>query len=117
MDFEDETDVLLSKLLPKSAKRCRWIYEYDFGDGWRHEVLFEGFPPIEPKMKYPLCLEGERACPPEDCGGTPGYCDYLDAIADPEHEQHNEMLEWRGTFDPEAFDAKKATKEMRKVKP
>ena len=116
MDFEDETDVLLSKLLPKSAKRTRWIYEYDFGDGWRHEVLFEGFPPSDPKAKYPLCLEGERACPPEDCGGPWGYADYLAAIADPEHEQHEEMLEWRGPFDPEAFDAKRATKEMRKVK-
>jgi len=116
MDFEDETDVLLSKLLPKSAKRCQWVYEYDFGDGWRHEVLFEGFPPSDPKAKPPLCLEGERACPPEDCGGPPGYADYLEAIADLEHEQHDEMLEWRGPFDPEAFDAKKATKEMRNVK-
>ena len=116
MDFEDETDVLLSKLLPKSSRKARWIYEYDFGDGWRHEVVFEGFPPIDPKAKVPLCLEGERACPPEDCGGPPGYGDYLDAIADPENEQHEEMLEWRGAFDPEAFDAKKATKEMRKVK-
>ena len=115
MDFEDETDVLLSKLLPKSSRKARWVYEYDFGDGWRHEVLFEGFPPIDPKAKSPLCLEGERACPPEDCGGPPGYGDYLAAIADPQHEQHEEMLEWRGPFDPEAFDAKKATKEMRKV--
>ncbi len=117
MDFEDETDVLLSKLLPKSAKRTRWVYEYDFGDGWRHEILFEGFPPIDPKVKAPLCLEGERACPPEDCGGPPGYVNYLDAIADPEHEQHDEMMEWRGPFDPLAFAAKKATKEMRKVNP
>ena len=115
-DFEDETDVLLSKLLPRSVKRTRWIYEYDFGDGWRHEVLFEGFPPIDPKAKVPLCLEGERACPPEDCGGPPGYADYLDAIADPKNEQHEEMLEWRGPFDPEAFDANKATKAMRKLK-
>ena len=53
MDFEDETDVLLSKLLPKSSRKARWIYEYDFGDGWRHEVLFEGFPPADPKAKYP----------------------------------------------------------------
>ena len=116
MDFEDETDVLLSKLLPKSSRKARWIYEYDFGDGWRHEVLFEGFPPNDPKAKSPLCLEGERACPPEDCGGPWGYGDYLAAIADPQHEQHEEMLEWRGPFDPEAFDPRKATKEMRKVK-
>jgi hypothetical protein len=116
MDFEDETDVLLSKLLPKSSRKVQWLYEYDFGDGWRHEVLFEGFPPADPKAKSPICLEGERACPPEDCGGPPGYADYLDAIADPQHEQHVELLEWRGPFDPEAFDAKKATKAMSKVK-
>ena len=60
--------------------------------------------------------EGERACPPEDCGGPWGYADYLAAIADPQHERHEELLEWRGPFDPEAFDAKKATREMRKVK-
>jgi len=116
-DFEDETDVLLSKLLPKSKKKIRWLYEYDFGDGWRHEVLFEGFPPLDPKTKPPVCLEGERACPPEDCGGPPGYANYIDAIADPEHEQHQEMLEWRGSFDPSVFDTKKATKRIRKVKP
>ena len=116
MDFEDETLVLLSKLLPKSAKRTRWIYEYDFGDGWRHDVLFEGCPPLDPKVKYPLCLEGERACPPEDCGGSSGYVDYLAAIADPNHEQHEEMLEWRGPFDPDEFDPTKATEKMRKMK-
>lgn len=116
MDFKDETDVRLSKLIPKSGRPSRWIYEYDFGDDWRHEVLFEGFPPADPKAKYPLCVEGQRACPPEDCGGPWGYADYLAAIRDPKHEQHEEMLEWRGPFDPSAFDAKKATKEMRKIK-
>lgn len=116
MDFEDETGVLLSKLLPKSSRKARWIYEYDFGDGWRHEVLFEGFPPIEPKAKSPTCLEGERACPPEDCGGTWGFANYLAAIADPRHDQHEEMRGWRGPFDPEVFEAKMATKQMRKVK-
>jgi Plasmid pRiA4b ORF-3-like protein len=79
-------------------------------------IEFEGFPPNDPKAKYPLCLEGERACPPEDCGGPWGYGDYLDAIADRQHERHEEKLEWRGLFDPAAFDAKKATKEMKKVK-
>jgi hypothetical protein len=92
-------------------------YEYDFGDGWEHEVLFEGSPPVDPKAKYPLCLEGERACPPEDCGGVWGYGDFLAAIANPKHEEHESMLEWiGGRFDPEVFDSKKATKKMRKVK-
>ena len=120
MDFgletEDQSEAVLSALLPKTKRKARWIYEYDFGDGWRHEVLFEGFPPAEPKAKHPLCLEGARACPPEDCGEPWGYADYLAAIADPEHEQHEETLEWRGSFDPDAFDAKTATKEMRKIK-
>jgi hypothetical protein len=116
MDFEDETDVLPSKLLPKSSRKARWIYEYDFGDGWRHEVLFEGFPTNDPRAKYPLCLEGGRACPPEDCGGPTGYASYLSVIADPKHEQHEEMLGWRGPFDPEVFDANMTTKEMRNVK-
>ena len=116
LEMEDETKVLLSSLLPKSVKRTRWIYEYDFGDGWRHEILFEGYPPLEKGQKYPLCVEGERACPPEDCGGPWGYADYLAALADPHHQQHDELLEWRGPFDPEAFDAKKATAVMRKVR-
>jgi hypothetical protein len=119
MDFGletiDETGVPLGKLIPKSGRKSRWAYEYDFGDGWRHEVQFEGFPPADPKAKYPVCVEGGRACPPEDCGGPWGYADYLAALADPKHEQHEEMLEWRGPFDPEAFDANRATREMRKV--
>lgn len=116
LDFEDETDIFLSKLIPKSGRKSRWIYEYDFGDGWRHEILFEGFPPADPQAKYPLCVEGERACPPEDCGGPGSYPNYLAAITNPQHEQHMEMLEWRGPFDPEAFDAKKATRKMSKAK-
>jgi hypothetical protein len=115
LEMIDETDVPLSTLIPKSGRKARWIYEYDFGDGWRHEILFEGFAPVDPKAKYPQCVEGERACPPEDCGGAWGYADYLAAIADPQHERHEELLEWRGAFDPDAFDAKKATREMRKV--
>ena len=99
----NEAKVSLKKLIPASGRRCRWIYEYDFGDGWRHEVVFEGFPTAAPKAKYPLCVEGARACPPEDCGGPWGYEEYLAAIRDPQHEQHQDMLEWRGAFDPEAF--------------
>ncbi|MBN9519479.1 plasmid pRiA4b ORF-3 family protein [bacterium] len=115
METEDESAAVLSGLLPKTKRKARWVYEYDFGDGWRHEVLFEGVPPAHPKAKYPQCVEGARACPPEDCGGPWGYADFLAAVSDPEHEQHEEMLEWRGPFDPEAFDPRKATKEMRAV--
>lgn len=89
----------------------------DFGSD-RHKVVFEGFPPADPKARYPLCIEGERACPPEECGGPWGYADYLAAIRDPQHEKHESMLEWiGGRFDPDEFDVKKATKAMKKGQP
>jgi hypothetical protein len=119
-DFEgvDSTTTNLSQILPKTSKRFSFKYEYDFGDGWEHEVLFEGSPPVDPKAKYPLCLEGERACPPEDCGGVWGYGDFLKAISNPKHEEHESMLEWiGGRFDPVEFDPKKATREMKKGLP
>jgi hypothetical protein len=113
-ECEDSTRTLLSDILPKTGKRFAFQYEYDFGDGWEHEVLFEGNPPVDPKAKYPLCVEGERACPPEDCGGVWGYGDFLEAIRNPKHEEHESMLEWiGGRFDPEEFDARAATKAMK----
>jgi hypothetical protein len=117
MVCEDESQVLVSELVPRSGERMRWTYEYDFGDDWRHEVLFEGCPPIESAATYPRCLEGDRACPPEDCGGPGGFREYLAAIRDPDHEEHEEMLKWRGPFNPGAFDAQEATSAMRKLKP
>ena len=118
-DFEcvDSTKTKLSSILPAKGNKFRFKYEYDFGDGWEHEVLFEGCPTVDPKAKYPLCLEGERACPPEDCGGIWGYADVLEAIRNPKHEEHENMLKWIGPIDPEKFDVKQATKEMKKGLP
>lgn len=79
--------------------------------------MFEGCLQAKQGQRYPVCVEGERACPPEDVGGVWGYADFLDAIADPKHEQHDELLQWSGPFDPEAFDAVKATKRMRRGLP
>ena len=121
--FEDAPEVVnsletrLSSVVPEDGKRFRFEYEYDFGDGWEHEVLFEGCPRAEKGARYPLCLEGERACPPEDVGGTHGYQEYLEAMADPDHEERSDYLGWRGPFDPEAFDAEAATKMMRRGLP
>ena len=86
--------------------RCR--YEYDFGDGWRHEIKLEKIFPAIPGCKYPLCIEGERACPPEDCGGVWGYENFLKIMRDPKHEEYQSMLEWVGYhFDPENFEPQK----------
>lgn len=81
-------------------------YVYDFGDDWVHRVLVEKVLPADPTMTYPACVGGKRACPPEDCGGVWGYREFLTAISDPKHPDHEAMLEWvGGEFDPEAFDA------------
>ncbi len=119
MEFEcvDSTATNLSDVVPRDAKRFRLLYEYDFGDGWEHEVLLEGRPPAERGQKHPLCVEGQRACPPEDVGGVWGYAEFLQALADPNHEQHDDFLEWSGSFDPNQFDAAQATRLMRQGLP
>ena len=69
-------------------------YKYDFGDGWEHEILLEGILLKEKSRKYPYCLAGERACPPEDCGGCYGYYELLEVLDNPFHEEHEGMVEW-----------------------
>jgi len=83
------------------------LYLYDFGDHWEHSLQFEGEHSREAGVKYPICLAGERACPPEDVGGIPGYENYLEIMQDPLHEEHDEMLEWRGKFNSESFNPQK----------
>jgi hypothetical protein len=113
----DSLHTRISTIVPEDAKPFRFEYEYDFGDDWQHEILFEGCLRAERGARYPLCLEGARACPPEDVGGIPGYEEYLAVMADPEHEEHESFRRWRGRFDPEKFDADKATKRMRRGLP
>ena len=84
--------------------RAKAVYTYDFGDSWEHQIVVEECLAPEPGRAYPACLAGERRAPPEDCGGLPGFYNLLEAIGDPEHEEHEEILEWLGGgFDPEAF--------------
>ncbi len=88
-----------------SEVKDRFIYEYDFGDDWLHEIVVEKVLTPETGMKYPVCIAGKRACPPDDCGGIWGYSDMLEALADPNHPEHDSLSEWiGGPFDAEAFD-------------
>ncbi len=110
--FEDDPQCLPGWEVPLSGyfrvPRDRADYEYDFGDGWEHEVLLENILDRVPRRKYPRCLAGARACPPEDCGGVPGYEELLKKIRKPTDEEYKGTEQWQGgTFDPEAFDPKK----------
>ena len=101
-DAVDPASAQLGDLLGSGDK---FIYEYDFGDGWEHQVVVEDVLASAGRARA-VCLAGRRACPPEDVGGPWGYADFLEAIADPAHENHAELLEWiGGGFDPAAFDA------------
>jgi hypothetical protein len=113
----DSTMTKISTIVPETGKRLRFEYEYDFGDDWIHDIVFEGCLRAPRGARYPLCLEGAQACPPEDVGGTSGYEEYLEALADPQHQGHESFLEWRGPFDPKEFDADKVTKRMRRGLP
>jgi Plasmid pRiA4b ORF-3-like protein len=80
-------------------------YLYDFGDGWEHSIKVEAGSEAADRVAYPHLIAAKNACPPEDVGGPWGYAEYLQAIADPKHERHSEMIEWRGEgFDPSAVD-------------
>jgi len=84
LDLKDERKVRLGQVLSKPKQRM--VYEYDFGDGWEHDIVLEKVLPPDSNTRYPVCLEGAQACPPEDCGGVGGYENFLDAIRDPDHE-------------------------------
>ena len=103
LEMLDERKTRLHQLVP--GEKFKFIYEYDFGDSWEHELLVEKILSPEKGVTYPRCLKGKRACPPEDVGGVWGYDDFLEAIQDPNHPEHLDYLEWAGEdFDPEAFD-------------
>ena len=84
------------------------LYVYDFGDDWRHTIVYEGGVQVDKRAKYPRCVSGARRCPPDDCGGVHGYEELLEAIRDPTHERHDGLLEWLGgRFDPDDFAPRK----------
>jgi hypothetical protein len=121
-DFEhleciDSTVTKLSEIVPKDGKQFSFLYEYDFGDSWHHEIVFEGCLRAETGTLYPICVEGQRACPPEDVGGVFGFERFLAVRGDPKHAEHEMYAEWGAGFDPDAFDAKEATKDMRRGLP
>lgn len=120
-EFEEDKDTLdehrtkLSQIAGHSIKK--FSYVYDMGDGWHHTIQIEKTLPTVAGVHYPRCITGKRACPPEDCGGPWGYGDFVAAINDPQHERHEELLDWiGGEFDPEAFDIDAINEELKDVR-
>lgn len=122
-EFDDSRSMWLSDILDQ--REYRFDYEYDFGDSWRHVIEIESTLPAEENVRYPRCMDGGRACPPEDCGGAYGYCDLLDALANQdkadgenaEDEYYDERLEWLGEdFDPEKFNVDEVNEEFLRLR-
>lgn len=98
-------------------EKATLIYEYDFGDGWEHQVVVEKVLPPDSQKTYALCLDGKNNSPPEDCGGIFGYYDLLKAISNPKHPEHQQLLEWLGRpFDPNHFDLQEINAMLRDLK-
>jgi hypothetical protein len=112
----DERRVTLHNALGMDC-RC-FDYLYDFGDGWHHIIVLEEQHAIDPKRSAAVqCIAGEKACPPEDVGGTQGYAEFRSAIADPKHEDHRRYLAWAGgRFDPDRFDLAESNRLLAKLK-
>lgn len=110
----DEEIVHLNGVAKPKAK---FLYQYDFGDDWLHEIRIEREVAAETGKRKARCIAGEHACPPEDCGGVSGYSNMMEILADPAHEEYGEMQEWAGDdFDPHLFDLAKTDRRMSSLK-
>jgi hypothetical protein len=112
----DESKFTLQQLAPRA--KDSFGYEYDFGDSWEHALTVERIlPPNAKAAKVALCVDGARACPPEDCGGICGYGNLLEILKNRMHPEHKDMKDWvGGSFDAEAFDLAKTNLWLRKLK-
>ena len=110
----DERRKKLLKLLGRSRK---FEYLYDFGDNWRHHIRVEGLSPRISPRPHATCIAGEMACPPEDVGGLGGYFKFLEAVMNPRHEEHQNMIDWYGgRFDPAACNIIEINERLRQIK-
>jgi hypothetical protein len=100
--FEDASIIRIGSVLKEHDQQ--FLYEYDFGDSWIHDVTVEQFLNRDKKIIYPVCLAGEMNCPPEDCGGIPGYLNLLEVMSGPDSPEKDDIIDWLGSFDPEEFN-------------
>lgn len=111
-EMKDESRVRLNEVAEEGSEL---VYMYDFGDSWMHDLKVEKVMEPKPGQRYPVCIEGRRATPPEDVGGIWGYEEYVEAMVDPDHPEHEDYLEWRGEYDPEAFNLDEVNAALREL--
>ncbi|MBF0551400.1 MAG: plasmid pRiA4b ORF-3 family protein [Deltaproteobacteria bacterium] len=114
LQMKNDKSSRLYAVVPR--EKATFLYEYDFGDSWIHEILVEKILPREEGKDYPVCLAGKRACPPENVGGIWRYGEYLEAFHDRDHPEHEQVLAWRGLFDPEVLDLAGVNVKLKKLK-
>lgn len=114
---EEEIDEKDMTVLQALGEERRFTYDYDFGDGWEHGVMIEEITWTDVGLKFAVCIDGQNACPPEDVGGPGGYSEFLDALSDPRHEEHESFLEWvGGSFDPAEFSVAGTNAALQRVR-
>lgn len=115
MDVKDARKITLEKVFSEGV--TSFVYEYDMGDGWLHDIILTGKQETSGKERI-FCIDGARACPPEDVGGPPGYVNFLEVLADPNHEEHEELMEWIGgeQWDAEYFDLDETDQAVKRVR-
>jgi hypothetical protein len=115
-DVRNELNTTISKIAP--AEKDNFMYMYDFGDSWDHVIQVEKILPEHKDFALPAtCIGGEGACPPEDCGGIPGYYDFCEIMQSPDNDGYDEMYDWFGRqYDPEQFDAGEVNKYLKQLK-
>lgn len=113
-DLQDELNFKVKDLLRSEGDSI--LYEYDFGDGWEHQIKLEKVLPFNKAQFLPFCVKGKRGCPPEDVGGVWGYADFLEKWVDKSHPEHEELKEWAGEyFDPEIFEQDEVNEILQEV--
>jgi len=113
-DLADANEVTVDTVLTKEG--MKFHYTYDFGDSWEHTIEVEKIASEEDGQQYPICIEGEMNCPPEDCGGIPGFENMLAILKDRTHPEFQDMYQWAGRYNPKKFNMAKINRELPKFK-
>ncbi|WP_166694018.1 plasmid pRiA4b ORF-3 family protein [Fibrivirga algicola] len=109
----DEAQVRLQEVLSPSSTQFQ--YTYDFGDGWEHQIQIEPEQPAQAATQYPVCTAGERNCPPEDCGGVPGFENLLAVLHNKTHPARDQWLNWLGgAYNPDSFNLTTINRQLAK---